>query len=147
VTSVEIYVPIDLAATVTRDAMLELMPKIERGARPYKWLSLKIALLSVPIRTQVESRPYRWECGLEISAAHEQSIFPKFRGALSVTPSTSGTCELWLQGGYDLPMGHAGALLDATLLHGTALRSLRTFLDWLADEVRIGAIESEKRPA
>lgn len=149
--AIEIFVPIDIVATVARDAMLELMPKIEKGAHPYEGLSLSVVLLdaniSVPISAQVKSRPFRWECGLDLTASNKAGIFPKFHGAISITPSTNGTSELWLQGAYDPPMGPAGAILDATVLHGAALHSLQVFLDWLAQEIRSCALDAEKRHA
>jgi len=149
--TIEIFVPIDIVATVARDAMLELMPKIEKGAHPYEGLYLSVAILdaniSVPIHAQVESRPFRWECGLDLTASNKAGIFPKFHGSISITPSTNSTCELWLQGAYDPPMGAAGAVLDATVLHGTALQSLQTFLEWLAKEIQTCALEAEKRHA
>jgi hypothetical protein len=143
--SVKIYVPMDIVATVARDAMLDLMPKIEKGEHPYETLSLGIAL-RVPIHAAVVPQPLRYECELDLTALHDRGIFPKFHGSISVTP-TNDTCELWLIGDYDPPLGAAGALLDATVLHGTALRTLQTLLDWLAKEILACALESEKRQA
>ncbi len=152
---IEMYVPMSLPAAVVRDAMLEVMPLIAQGTPPYDTVSLSVALrdikiglpgtMNVPIRARAETRPIRWECALEISAARDETFFPRFRGTLTVTPSTNTTSELWLQGGYEAPMGKTGAALDATILRGAAERSLKTFLEWLAKELRTHAIEREKR--
>lgn len=144
-----------LPGGIVQEAMVHVMPLIEKGESPYDKLALSVTLaetklnlpgnVSVPIRTRVAVHPELWTCALDISAAGEVKFFPEFHGDLVVKPLGAGTCELWLQGTYEPPVGKAGNVLDVTLLRGVAKRSLQSFLEWLADDFEAYIAAHEKK--
>ena len=150
-TPVEIYERLDLPPMTVRDAVMRVMRSIGEREERYRDLTLAVELngpghaqLRVPIEATVVNRPGRWECGLHIEAAKSDIFFPTFDGTLSVTPDGGKEAELWLQGSYDPPGGVLGKGLDTILLHGTAEKSLREFLHWLAGEVKTEVDRSEQ---
>ncbi len=148
---VEIYERLDLPPMTVRDAVMRVMRAIGEHNARYRELTLSVELngpghaqLRVPIEATVVNRPGRWECGLHIEAEKSEFAFPTFDGTLSVTPDGGSESELWLQGSYEPPGGMIGKGLDATLMHGSAEKSLKEFLHWLAGEVKTEVDRSEQ---
>ncbi len=158
--TIEMYVPLKSPPEIVCDSLLRVVPAIAQGKPPYERLAMSVTLrdlrigangeVKVPIRTRVHREDDSWRCALDIQAADRERFFPKFRGRLTVVP-VDASCELWLEGAYEVPLGSVGALLDATVLRGAAKNSLWKFLQWLADEikadVRHGALRYERGPA
>ena len=143
--NIEIYAPMHLPAKLARDAAVGILEDIGARRAPYEHVTLSMGLrdvhlpldgaISVPVSAAVEARPMRWECRLQLEAEHNRQLFPRFDGTLTVTPNGPDESELWLQGGYEPPLGALGAGTDTAMLHGAAEHSLQTFLTWLATEV------------
>ena len=140
--AVEMYVPINLAPHVVRGSASRVLHSLEEKASPYG--SLALAFDFGDLRIAELTNPLRWRCRLEIRAAVKERFFPKFCGTLSAMAVGTQT-ELWLQGAYEPPLGTFGAAVDATVLRGAAKSALRSFLQWLADEIRNDADAGKKR--
>lgn len=150
-TPIELYVSLELPPVTVRDAVMKVMHAVGEREGRYRDLTLSIELkipggghVSVPIEADIVNRPGRWECAVHIAAAKSEKFFPTFDGTLSVTPDGGREAELWLQGSYVPPGGALGKGLDATLLRGVAEDSLREFLSWLADEVKMTVANTER---
>jgi hypothetical protein len=145
-TEIEIYAPLAIAPAAARNAVTSILEAIANHTPPYERVAISLGLadlhlpvqgmIAVPVHAEIKARPLRWECRIAMEAETNQNLFPKFEGTITVTPSGQDASELWLQGSYRPPLGVLGAGIDASLLHGTAERSLRRFLDWLAGDVR-----------
>jgi hypothetical protein len=156
-TTVELYVPLALPAVATRDAAMRIFKAIGDHVAPYEHVSLSLGLrdlqipidadVNVPITAHMETTPQRWECKIEIEADSNKKLFPHFTGTLSITPNGHDSCELWLQGSYDVPMGLLGSNIDVTFLRGSAQKSLERFLEWLAGEIKRSVNETERERA
>lgn len=154
------YVPLKFPPNLVCESLLRVVPAIAQGKPPYESLAMSVTLrdlrigatgeVQIPIRTRVQREDESWGCALDIQAADKERFFPKFRGRLTIVP-VDAYCELWLEGGYEVPLGSVGALLDATVLRGAAKNSLWKFLQWLVDDikadVRRGALRYEREPA
>lgn len=151
---VELHVSVALPGALARDAMMRILKAMTDRTPPFDHVTLSLGLrdlqvpidadVSVPVHTDAELRPQRWESTFEIEAENNQRFFPRFHGTISVTPSGRSACELWLQGNYDAPMGALGEGIDTTLLRGAAERTLTRFLEWLAGEISRDVNASER---
>jgi hypothetical protein len=143
--SVELHTSLDIPAGLARNELLRIMNAIHARKPPYENAALHIGLhdlrlpvpgeIAVPIEASVQGRPFQYECTLKIEAANGQHLFPKFAGNVNVSALGEGASELWLQGRYEVPLGGIGAAIDATILNGTAERSLSAFLDVLSKAI------------
>lgn len=152
--SIELGVPLTLAPAAARESLLRVMHALAEETATPDGATLAVYLrdlhvavrgeIRIPVAIEVVDRPPRWEYAIKIRAASDRGFFPQFDGTLSVSPIASHS-ELWLQGTYVPPFGAIGALLDRTLLRGAALRSLRSFLQRIADDVASNerAVESQ----
>ena len=139
---VEMHVDLPLPASAARDEALELFAALGRHEAPFDDLALAVGLralhipvggeVRIPVSTQVELAPTRWEATVELEATDHPGLFPRFQGTLTLNPVGVTTSELWLQGTYHAPLGGLGERIDATLLHGAAERSLHELLDRIA---------------
>jgi hypothetical protein len=140
---IEIHTSIEIPAALARTELLRIMSAIHGHQAPYEDAVLRVGLhdlrmplpgdVSIPIEAEVQSRPLQYECGIKIAAGGSAEFFPKFSGTITISALGSGVSEMWLQGDYVVPLGALGEAIDATLLNGTAKRSLAAFLDMLAD--------------
>ncbi|NNM98355.1 MAG: hypothetical protein HKL91_00955 [Candidatus Eremiobacteraeota bacterium] len=137
--SVEMHVDLPLPASAAHDEAMEIFAALGRHEPPFDELALAIGLRSlhipvggevrIPVSTQVELAPTRWEATIELAAVDHPGLFPRFQGTLTLNPVGPMTSELWLQGTYTAPLGALGEGFDAALLHGAAERSLRELLE------------------
>lgn len=133
--SVAFFEALELPAPAVLDAMIDILEEFGRsGSKAADLLTLGIRAVRVQARLHVKPRPLRFECSIELTAAHQPELFPVFHGDISVSPLREYGCEMWLQGSYDVPFGIAGKAIDATALHGAAVESLGKFLTWIADQ-------------
>jgi hypothetical protein len=151
---IELYVPMTLASNAARESLLRVMHALGDGTASPDRLMLAVYLsdlhasvhgeISIPVTVDVVDRPVRFEYAIKIRATSEVAFFPRFEGTLSITPLGSQS-ELWLQGSYEPPFGPIGALLDRTVLRHAAQRSLRSFLQRIADDITSGERSAEKQ--
>ncbi|MGC2243239.1 MAG: hypothetical protein WBA06_06390 [Candidatus Aquilonibacter sp.] len=151
--TIELYVPMALASNAARESLLRVMHALGDGSSPDR-STLSVYLrdlhasvhgeISIPVTVDVVDRPVRWEYAITIRATSDTAFFPRFEGTLSITPVGSQS-ELWLQGSYEPPFGPIGALLDRTVLRHAAERSLRSFLQRIADDIASGERSAEKQ--
>lgn len=79
----------------------------------------------------------RWVYGrvvvpLTWSAEPAPQAYPTFTGTVELEPESSDRAQLVLVGCYQPPVGPLGVLVDATLLHGVAARTIDNLVDGLA---------------
>jgi hypothetical protein len=154
---IELYTSLPLAAPVVADAAMRILKAIDAHEAPYDRVAMTLGLrdlhipidadVQVPVRAEVEWQPQRWEADIAIEAIANEKLFPRFHGMFSITPTGPAHSELWLQGNYDVPMGPLGTPVDATLMHGAAVKSLQRFLDWLSEQITHSVEESERAHA
>lgn len=141
--NVQMYVRLPLAASTALRALSTVIAQMRDHAEPYKDLEFAFHL---PMNAEIDDRPERWECGFKISTLREERFFPCFDGMLSLTPVGEDQSELWLQGHYTPPGGRVGRLLDDTVLHGIAQKSLGELLDGIARGVTRAAAAPLRPP-
>lgn len=149
---------VDFAQDVLRNAITEVLRGIASAQGPWREFVLHVSLsdaglpdvgyIAVPIRLQCApamTDSAQFQMTLTIEAAKNPGSFPVFNGRCGVDALTPSRSNVWLAGGYTVPMRSFGMFFDATLLHGVAERSLRNFLDDVvaACDARINERERE----
>ncbi|MHB8140433.1 MAG: SRPBCC family protein [Vulcanimicrobiaceae bacterium] len=140
--NIELHIELPIPAAAAHDETMALLGALGRSEPPFEDLALALGLRSlhfpiagevrIPIATHVELAPVHWEATLEINSADHPNFFPRFRGTMTLNALDTNKSELSLQGSYIPPIGSVGDLIDATILHGAAERSLRDLLERIA---------------
>lgn len=79
-------------------------------------------------------------------AAEASVMFPTFEGTIELSALSSERAALTIAGSYDLPLGLLGTIVDATVLHGVARRTLSALLARLAAALRVVAASQPHEP-
>lgn len=152
---IELYVPLLLAPAAAREALQRVVREFgtetssERRTLSVYLQDLHVGVngeIRVPVAMEVAEHPARFESAISIRASADKGYFPTFEGTLSINPVAEKS-ELWLQGTYEPPLGVVGALLDRTILHDTARRSLQAFLERIGEDITSDEREREERYA
>jgi hypothetical protein len=151
----ELHVQLPLPFTAARESLQRVVQELgqpgvsERHSLAVYLSDVHVAVrgeIRVPVTMEVADHPARFESAISIRAASNEGYFPTFEGTLSVTPVGTQS-ELWLQGSYTPPFGFVGALLDHTVMHNAAHRSLQAFLQRIAEDMTSDQREREARHA
>ena len=145
-TFVQTHVTVHGLPSAIREEADHLLESLSHRKRPYDHLSLSVNLrddlqmpinvtVAAPVMLKIEGSVASGACVLHIAPEPETRFFPAFNGLFRIVPAESGTCELWLQGEYELPLGILGSAIDATFMRGAAQRSLHALLCWLSVEI------------
>ncbi|MDP9018378.1 MAG: hypothetical protein M3N19_08670 [Candidatus Eremiobacteraeota bacterium] len=124
--------------------MLTILHAVEEHVVPYDHFAISadlqslhlpnIGVLSVPITVRVSKAhgpaPQRIDFAFE--ATDKSALFPAFAGSLRCDPDGPSSSTIWLIGEYTPPLGFLGGLLDRTMLHNLATRTLTPLLETLA---------------
>lgn len=102
---------------------LRLMTR-QAGVRMHKAVSAQVGVAAV--HDHWVRIPLTWR------ASHGAALFPVFEGALEVEAFEEDLVRLVLTGHYRVPLGPAGAVVDATVLATAAHRTAEAVLDGLA---------------
>ncbi len=145
-----------LPGRLTFEALCAIIDEIQRGDDAWQGFALHAELsaahlpdvgeVSVPVAIHsFPADPHALRREITIEAARHTEAFPRFRGRLSVSQENPHGCVLRLDGGYDVPLHAFGALANAMLVRGLAVRTLENFLHDLeaACRTRIESSESE----
>ena len=122
---VEMYVPLPIAPHAAREAAEHVIERLAAQTRVYPGLNLTASPGVQPA----------WDFRITLRARTAEHFFPTFEGTINVTP-VGDSCEIWLQGTYEPPLGRVGAQFDSTVLRGAAQSGLRAFLQSFTDDVK-----------
>lgn len=126
---------------------------------PYETVALAVQLQSfglpdvgtVQVPVQVEAGKAFGippsEFALTVAAERANQFFPRFEGRIAIREKGGTHACLCLTGNYTAPLGGVGRMADATIMHGVAEASLRTFLHWFAKETAARIARGEYRTA
>jgi hypothetical protein len=156
-TTVRLSRAIQLPQALAYQTAAEILREIARQEQPWRGFALHLDLgdiglpevgyIAVPIRMEVGPSPPETanQIDLSIEALRSSNAFPKFQGALGADVVGPAAATLWLGGNYDVPLSGLGKIVDATLAHGAAEKSLKNFLDDIARacEARVNKREAE----
>lgn len=93
------------------------------------------ATIAVAVDARVEPGEASNEWHLQIQAARNPGLYPKFDGVLTLIAANETDSQLQLDGAYTVPMGSVGRVVDATVLRGAAKTSLERFVREVAYRV------------
>jgi hypothetical protein len=121
----------------------EILEAIARQEGPWRGFALHVGLgdlhlpdvgyVAIPIRLTVKKDAKEKDAfDIGFVATNLPTAFPEFKGAMGTKHGELGECELYLTGGYELPMQVFGKLIDAALTPGVAALSLENFISEIA---------------
>jgi hypothetical protein len=89
----------------------------------------------------------RHEIRFRLRARRSPDAFPVFNGALGFDASGPSSAAIWFAGDYEVPMNAFGGLIDNTLAHGSAQRTLENMLNEMADAIEARVQQRERAHA
>ncbi len=121
----------------------EILEAIARQEGPWRGFALHVGLgdlhlpdvgyVAIPIRLTVKKDAKEKDAfNIGFVATNLPTAFPEFKGVMGTKHGELGECELYLTGGYELPMQVFGKLIDAALTPGVAALSLENFISEIA---------------
>jgi hypothetical protein len=93
------------------------------------------AAMSVRVRLELAGGRNATAFPISIAAREHTDWFPAFNGEVRSEEQDRLTSRLRLTGGYDVPLGAVGIIVNRRVLGGAAQRSLRAFVERLRDDV------------
>lgn len=137
---IELHESIAMAPAAARESLGRVLHALaSANAGPTLDVSLRelhtpsTGSVKVPVAIGVHDHAAKLQYALDLRAK-SKGFFPTFEGMLSLNP-LGKSCELWLQGIYQPPLGIIGMVLDRTLLRGVAKRSLQRMLGRIGDDI------------
>lgn len=97
-----------------------------------------VGYVAIPVKLDnfKESVEPRHEISFRLHARRSPEAFPVFEGGIGIDSTGPSNSLLWLGGNYEVPLGGFGAILNNTMAHGTAERSLWNMLVELGDAIQ-----------
>ncbi len=144
VSDVRLQRNLKIPAVAAYDALREILRAIAAQEGHWRGFALHVSLgdlhladfgyVAVPVcvvvgKEHVDTRVL----DLTFTAANQPSSFPTFNGSIGIDAMGTSGSILWLGGGYDVPLAVFGKMLDSTLAAGVAKRTLKNFVDDMAE--------------
>ena len=95
-----------------------------------------VGYVAIPVSLTV-GKPRSDAHAIDVSfrAVKHPESFPTFTGSVGIEATGPTGANLWLGGGYDVPLQLFGRFFDATIASGVARRTLENLIDDLAQAV------------
>jgi len=142
---IELQRPLSVPAIPARSAISSILHDIAEGRGQWADFALyctfgsiglpDVGYIAIPVKISNldEHLEPRHEIRFHMQASREPQAFPLFDGSLGIDVSGASSSTLWLAGTYEVPLSGLGALLNQTMMRGTAEKTISNMIDVLAE--------------
>lgn len=157
--NVELQRALNVPAVPARSAASTIMHAIEAHRDGWSDFALyldfgtlglpDVGYVAIPVTVAgvTEKLEPRHEIAFSVQALRSPESFPVFQGALGIDATGPSNAQIWLAGGYEVPLHGLGGFIDQTFARGAAEKTLDNMLHELAEAIEAHVQRRERERA